>query len=67
MIPNRKGGGVAKGLAPEELTNEQIYEWMGKASNREINIFDDHNKIIKVLCQALLESRRIDPMSGKEG
>ena len=44
MIPNRKGRGVAKGLAPEELTNEQIYEWMGKASNREINIFDVHGE-----------------------
>ena len=40
----------------EELTEEQVKEWLKKASYRQINVFVDHNKIIVLLCRALLKA-----------
>ena len=48
------------------LTDEQIRDWMDRAAVREINIFDDHNQIIKVLCRALLEARGEDPFKPRD-
>lgn len=48
------------------LTEVQIRDWMDRAAVREINIFDDHNQIIKVLCRALLEARGEDPFMPRD-
>jgi len=39
----------------EPLTKKRILEWLRKARLNELNIFYDRNKIIIILCEALLE------------
>jgi len=65
VIPNRKSKRT-KDVDHTELTDEQIRDWMDRAAIREINIFDDHNQIIKVLCRALLEARGEDPFMPRD-
>ena len=38
-----------------ELTKEEVEVWLEKARCRELNIFDDKNEIITLLCNQLLE------------
>ena len=42
-------------IPKEELTKEQVEEWLKAASLRKINVFQDHNKIIVLLCRTLLK------------
>jgi len=39
---------------PEELTKNQIKEWLHMAMCSEFNIYKDSNKIIALLCYELL-------------
>jgi len=39
----------------EPVTEERVRDWLHKASIRELNIFYDRNKIIIILCKALLK------------
>ena len=42
-------------IPKEDLTKEQVEEWLKAASLRKINVFQDHNKIIVLLCRTLLK------------
>jgi hypothetical protein len=42
-------------IPDEEITIEQIEEWKKQANYRELNIFDDTNRIIVLLCRQLLK------------
>ena len=44
----------------EPLTVTKVEYWLKKASLRELNIFYDRNKIIIVLCRALLKYMKKD-------
>tara|TARA_B100000131_G_scaffold300743_1_gene322358 strand:- start:955 stop:1128 length:174 start_codon:yes stop_codon:yes gene_type:complete len=43
-----------------ELTDEEIRDWLRKASLRELNIFVDVNHIVFLLCHQLLKERKGD-------
>ena len=45
----------------DEITEEQLREWLQLASLEKINIFMNHNDIIKKLCVALLTARGHNP------
>tara|TARA_Y100001973_G_C5195662_1_gene334072 strand:- start:1861 stop:2019 length:159 start_codon:yes stop_codon:yes gene_type:complete len=40
--------------APEELSKEQVKEWLRMAMSSKFNIFSDTNKVIALLCYELL-------------
>lgn len=42
-------------IPEEEITKEQVDKWLRSAHLREINVFQDHNKIIVLLCRTLLK------------
>ena len=42
-------------IPDEEITIEQIKEWKNKANCRELNIFNDTNRIIVLLCRQLIK------------
>jgi len=42
-------------IPDEEITIEQVEEWKRQANYRELNIFDDTNRIIVLLCRQLLK------------
>ena len=44
-----------------EMTDADLYQLLQLSSLAKINIFMDHNMIIKRLCAALLEARGKDP------
>lgn len=44
----------------EPLTVAKVEYWLKKASLRELNIFYDSNKIIILLCKALLKHMKKD-------
>ena len=50
-----------KPVKEEDLTDRKVWELLRKASTLELNIYDDLNNIIKVLCKALLRERGKDP------
>jgi len=41
-------------IGDSELTEKQVREWRKSARLDELNIFDDRNKIIALLCERLL-------------
>ena len=42
-------------IPDEEITKEQIEEWKNKANCRQLNIFNDTNRIIVLLCRKILK------------
>lgn len=44
----------------EPLTEDKVKNWLRKARLRELNIFWDRNKMIIILCQALLKYMKKD-------
>jgi hypothetical protein len=42
-------------IPDEDITREEIEEWKNKANCRELNIFDDTNRIIVLLCRKVLK------------
>ena len=42
-------------IPDEEITKEQIEEWKRQANCQELNIFDDTNRIIVLLCRQLIK------------
>jgi hypothetical protein len=48
-------------IEEEEVPNDLAREWLNKASRNKMNIFCDRNKIIVLLCRALLKERGLDP------
>jgi hypothetical protein len=41
-------------IGDSELTEKEVREWRGLARLNKLNIFDDRNKIIALLCDRLL-------------
>ena len=41
-----------------EVTEEEVQEWLKKASLRQFNVFDDVNHIVYLLCQQLLKEMK---------
>ena len=39
----------------KNLTEEHVREWLHKANMNKLNVFYDRNKMIAILCKALLE------------
>ena len=50
-----------KCLDEADLTDDKVNELLSKASRLELNIYDDQNNIIKLLCRALLRARGKNP------
>jgi hypothetical protein len=48
-----------------DVDEEQVREWLRLASLEKINIFMDHNKIIKLLCVVLLTEWGKDPWKAR--
>ena len=48
-----------------EVDEKQVREWLRLASLGKINIFMDHNKIIKLLCVTLLTEWGKDPWKAR--
>jgi len=46
-----------KPVEDRELSDEEIKQWLRKASVGELNIFHDRNKIIVLLCREVLRLR----------
>jgi hypothetical protein len=44
------------GIDEKNLTEEQIKEWLSKANLNKLNVFYDRNRIIVILCKALLKA-----------
>jgi hypothetical protein len=42
-------------IPEEDTTKEQVEKWLRSARLRKINVFQDHNKIIVLLCRTLLK------------
>tara|TARA_B100000678_G_C17885568_1_gene373185 strand:- start:248 stop:412 length:165 start_codon:yes stop_codon:yes gene_type:complete len=42
-------------IPDEDITREEIEEWKRKANCRQLNIFNDTNRIIVLLCRKLLK------------
>lgn len=56
------GGRVPKKrLKESDLTDDKVKDLLSKASRLELNIYDDQNHIIKLLCRALLRERGKNP------
>ena len=43
-----------------ELTDEEVQDWLRKASLRKLNVFVDVNHIVYLLCHQLLKERKGD-------
>ena len=53
---NNKGETIMGERIPDEdVTKEQIEEWKNKANCRQLNIFNDTNRIIVLLCRKILK------------
>jgi len=44
-------------VPPQDLTDETVEEWMKKASRDELNIFNDRNSMIVLLCREVIKAR----------
>jgi len=42
---------------PEDISDEQIKEWLRMAMCREFNIYKDSNKVIALLCHELIKTK----------
>ena len=49
-----------------EMTEKKIRGWLRLSSLVKINIFMDHNKIIRLLCVELLKAKGLNPSSSEE-
>ena len=42
---------------PEDLTKEQVEEWLRMAMCHEFNVYTNYNKVIALLCYELIKER----------